>query len=377
MKKIFAALLTTVMMLSLFACGKKAKETTVPTTTEASQLTSQSAIDFSVVPDLPYIESLTVPYKAVLSPVLIDNILYMAVAKSDRIETDTNRLIAYDMKTGKEEILFTSKHDLANIQCIQSDGKWLVWADMQLYGGAADIYAMNLETKEISCVSKFSPEAPSFITPAYMDGTVYWIEEENLKCEGDNAVIGGSVYVYDCATKKKIKIADIQDIYLNNLRIAANDGKVVWFDSGAYYIYDVKTKKIDTIKSRQKDAMGIKYSDGYIISCETDDFKAQAVKKLVFINVKTQEYTDTAYGFQSFYVSKKFLAGSSGSLIYFFDKNGSELSEIKELTYSNAIDMTVSENGVFITVDENEGAKDKPPKLKNEVKLHIYRLGER
>ncbi|MEZ3496576.1 MAG: hypothetical protein K1V97_03295 [Lachnospiraceae bacterium] len=373
-----------ISLLILFSACTKAPDTTetsVPT--EAETPTFENALDaLRKTPDLPYIQSVTVPYKQVYSPVLCGNILYMAVAKSDRSETDTNRLVAYNIETGKEELLFTSKQELANMQSLQTDGKWLVWIDLALYGGECNIYMMDMQSREITRVNHFTSEAPSCTSPIYMDGKIYWIEEEKVIGDGEDLAIYGHVYVYDCLTKKKTAIAEVHNIYENNLQLAAKDGKVIWFERigevGAYYIYDVESGKTDTIPSKQPDAMNIQYTDGYIFATETENFKERTPKQLVCVNIQTKEITELLPEFSRFDLSNNYLIGFTGSVVWFYSRSGNSIECLPEIACSNFSDYQVNANDEFIIVEQNEGINKEPFKgLKDEITVRIYKLSER
>lgn len=375
MKKYCAAFICVLLFFSFVACGLPQKDGQA----ETGSVTSSAFNDFDVVPELPYIQTVTVPYKAVLSPILVGNTFYMAVAKEDRSETDTNRLVAYDLETGEEELLFTSSQELANIQLLQSDGKWLSFADCSLYGGACNIYVMNCENRKITCINKFSSEAPSFTYPVYMNGSVYWIEEEGVSGEGDSALIYGSVYSYDCENQSRKTIAKLNNIYINNLTVSAQDGKVVWFertgDEGKYYIYDVKSDSVKTIPSKKKDSMNVRYTDGFIYACETDDFKTQTAKELVSVNTATGEHTSLKWDLKPFYCTENYLVGSTGMLLHFFKRDKNTVTELEELTKSKVTTLGISQNDTVVLVDNNKGLPS--GELADETTLHIYKLSER
>lgn len=386
MNKYFRVSVATVLifLLLLFsACTRTPVTNETSASTETEIPTFENALEaLRKTPDLPYIQSVTVPYKQVYDPVLCGNILYMAVAKSDRSETDTNRLVAYDIETGKEELLFTSKQELANMQSLQTDGKWLVWIDLALYGGECNIYMMDMQSRAITCVNRFTSEAPSYTAPGYMDGKIYWIEEEKVIGEGDGLSIYGHVYVYDCLSKKKTAIAEVHNIYENNLNLAAKDGKVIWFErsgeAGEYYVYDVESGKIDTIPSKQPDAMNIQYTDGYIFATETENFKERTPKQLVCIRIETKEYTELLPEFSRFDLSDNYLLGFTGSVVWFYSRTDNSIECLPEIACSNFSDYHVNPNDEIIIVEQNAGIKETPfTGLKNEITVRIYKLSER
>ncbi len=373
-----------ISLLILFSACTKApdeNETGVPTETETT--TFENALEaLRKAPDLPYIQSVTVPYKQVYSPVLCGNVLYMAVAKSDRSETDTNRLVAYDIETGKEELLFTSKQELANMQSLQTDGKWLVWIDLALYGGECNIYMMDIQSREITRVNHFTSEAPSYTAPKLMGGKIYWIEEEKVIGNGNNLSIFGHVYAYDCLTKQKTDIAEVHNIYENNLNLAAKDGKVIWFERsgevGEYYIYDVESGKTDIIPSKQPDAMNIQYTDGYIFASETKNFKERTPKQMVCINIETKEITELSPEFKQFTLSDNYLLANTGLVVWFYSRTGNSIECLPEIACSDFSDYNVNANDEIIIVEQNKGINEKPFKgLKDEITVRIYKLNER
>lgn len=373
-----AAVLAITVLLS--ACGKQREvsESEPPSSAETT-----NALDaLRALPDLPYVQAVTVPYKDVLDPVLAGNTLYMAVAKADRTETDTNRLVAYNIETGEETLLFTSTQELAYMQNLQTDGEWLVWMDLHLYGGECNIYMMRLETREVTQVSHFSSEAPSYTSPVYMNGKIYWIEQEKVIGSGDDLTIAGHVYEYDCNTKQKSAVAEMQNIFTNNLNLAAKDGKVVWFErignTGAYHIYDTASGKTDVITSKQPDAMNIQYTNGYIFACETENFKEQTSKQMVCIDIKTGAYTELLQDFSNFCVTDNYLFGTTGSVVWFYERNNNELVEVLEIACSDCSSYNSGQGDTVFIVEQNEGINETPFQgLKNETTVRIYKLGER
>ncbi len=373
-----AAVLAITVLLS--ACGiQQDTSESEPSTSENVNVSN----DLSALPDLPYVQAVTVPYKKALDPVLVDNILYMAVAEADRTETDTNRLVAYNIETGEETLLFTSTQEYAYMQLLQTDGEWLVWMDLHLYGGECNIYMMRLETREITQVSHFSSEAPSYTSPVYMDGKIYWIEEENVIGSEDNLTIAGHVYEYDCNTKQKSAVAEMQNIFTNNLDLAAKDGKVVWFervgDAGNYYIYDAASGKTDVIASKQPDAMNIQYSDGCIFAFETENYNEQTSKQMVCIDIKTGAYTELVQNFINFRVTDNYLFGTTGSVVWFYERNkNNEPVVIPEIACSDFSSYNSGQGDTVFIVEQNDGISETPYQgLKNETTIRIYKLGER
>lgn len=378
-KRLYVLLsISLVFILCLFsACTNASGGPSVSETPSATD----TAYEVPDPADIPNMRTVTVPYKAVMDPVLCGDLLYMAVAKEDRSETDTNRLVAYNLETGEETLLFTSKQELAMMQALQTDGTWLVWIDLGLYGDACNIYMMNLETKEITLVNAFSSEAPSYTLPAYMDGKIYWIEEESVSGEGDDLRINGHVYSYDCASKEKTAIAELHNIYLNNLEVAAKDGKVVWFertgDNGAYYLYDTETGKTDVVPSQLPDAMNIQYVDGYIFSNETENFTEQTTKHMVDVQVDTKTYTKLEPNFTRFYLTDHYLLGFNGSSIPIYKRTGGTIEILSDYTIFKCTDFNINRGDQVIFVGENAGHSEKPFQgLHNEINLYICDLNE-
>lgn len=356
--KINVALVTALaVFVSLFGC----------TDAPNAVIDDESSTAVNKFDNIP--QTITVPYKAVLSPLLINDTLYMAVSEEDRSETDTNRLVSYNIETCEEEILFTSSQELANIQCLQGDQNWLVFADMALYGDNTNIYVMNINTRKFVCIYQTESSRSYYAIPTYMDGSVYWVEQD---FDDESGVIS----VYNCNEKSKETLATVKNVSTGNLRISAADGKVVWFDSGNYYLFDTVSEETQIIMAHNNDAMNVCYSNGYIFANETENFMQQTPKKLVCIDTATEEYSEFSWTLQRFIIGSEYFAGSTGSILRFFRINGNRIFEIKELSNTTAMDMTASHNDTFITVEKNAGMNENPfSGLKNETVLNIYRLG--
>lgn len=356
-------------LIFLTACthGHSTDDTTVSNNllTENSE-TTKFAVE-------TYYQTVKYPSKRIISPILHDGKLIMAVTTEERTETDCRYLVSYDLEKGTTDTLFESTHDLANIQQIQANDNWLVWNDLELYASESNIYAMSFETGIITKVNSFAPEAPSYTMPKLMGDCVYWVEEEGLKDEK----IYGTVYSYNCKTGKKEAISEMNDIYLYNLSLSADDGKVVWNEqrNGNWYIfvYDTETQKIKSFKTGEKCCYRVDYHDGYVLFVETEDFyRGDASETAKTLEISTGEIKEAKVMTNSPEMFGDYAVASSGSAVWFYRRSGSFFEMMGNL-YDKCSFYTISEDEIVITVMKNVGEDSE---LVNETELHIFDMKE-
>lgn len=351
-------ILVAALVISIFCgcCGCK------KTHTELSDSKS-SALNSSYITEdkiFPGVEKLTLDYRTIISPVIYGRTLYMSVSEEriPREDIDTRHIVSYNIDTGKTEYLYESAYDSAYIQQISCDGKWLVWADQEISGAACDICVMNLESRKIEKIDNLTPEAPAFMIPKLQNERVYWIKEEHYS-ESDNK-ISGSVYEYDCVTKKKRKIASLNYIDFYNISLSVGNGKVIWSetvnDKGTLFLYDIKSQKTEKYVTGFKYACAPLYTDGYAIfqGQNTFDNGFEQPNRNYWYNIKTGEITEVkALDSVMIAASDNFLATSCGMVIYYYKRDGEKLTLLEPYTAVRG-DCKFSENDIFINAREDE-----------------------
>lgn len=319
---------------------------------------SSQTAEEPVQPVFPGVEVLELDYRVVISPVIVDTTLYMAVSEERiaRDDADARHLISYDTETKATEYLFESNYASANIQQISCDGKWLVWCDQEIWGSSCEIYVMDLESREIKKIDSFKPEATSFLIPKLQSGRVYWIKEEGFN--EDQNKIYGSVYEYNCETEIRKKIYSLDYIDFYNISVGVGSGKVVWSetvnDVGTLFLYDIKSGKITEYPTNFKYACSPLYSNGYAKFQGQNDFsnRFELPNHNYWYNTKTGEITEIeALDDFMFAMSENYAATSCGTIIYYYKKKGDDLILLEPYTVERG-DCKFSENDIFINCYE-------------------------
>ena len=308
----------------------------------------------------PGMEVLEFDYRMVISPVIYGNTLYMAVSeeRKPREDYDARLLISYDIDTKETQYLYESVYESANLQQISCDGKWLVWTDQEAWGAACDICVMNLETREIKKVDSFKPEAASFLIPKLQKERVYWLKEESYN-ESENRIYG-SVYEYDCLAEKTKKLYSLDYIEFYNLAVGVGSGKVIWSetieDVGTLFIYDISSGKIDKYETSFKYACSPLYSNGFAKFQGQNDFsqRYEFPNRNYWYDTKTGKTSEiAALDDYMFAMSDNYVAASCGTIIYYYKKNGAELTLLEPYTAVRG-DCKFSENDIFINAVEQD-----------------------
>lgn len=361
-KKVSAIFLIILFTVGLASCSANSD-------TEESTITSSKLSDTEV--NAINHKTVKVPFRKILSPVIYNDDLIMAVATEDRTETDCYYLILYDIETGKYETIFESEHEYANIQHIQCNDNWLVWNDVELYASSSVTYFMNLATKKITKANEFNPEAPSTTIPKLMGDYIYWIEEEGIK----NEKIFGSVYSFNCKTQKRERIAKLDDVYLYNLSLDANDGKVVWNEqkdnAWAIYVYDIAAKQTAKYDTGEDCCYGVNCKNGCVLFLETKDYyRGDASKKTRLLDLSTGKITDAGLMPGQAAMFGDYAFACSATAVWFYKRSGDSFKPIDGLVDKNAVAAYYGGDNTVISVAKNAGFGSE--EAVNETELHIF-----
>lgn len=103
-----------------------------------------------------------------------------------------------------------------------------------------------------------------------IDDYIIWNEEEKFV----DGKIKGSIYIYNCRTNEKKRIAEMEEMGVHNYLIRHNGYKLLWSDTkdnqSYYHIYDMKTESLKLIPTTRQYAMHPILLDNYIVSDEFD-----------------------------------------------------------------------------------------------------------
>jgi beta propeller repeat protein len=155
-----------------------------------------------------------------------------------------------DLTSKQPALVSQSSYDQANPV---TDGRWVVWqdgrnapgADPSDYTANFDLYAANLDDKQVFLVS----DAPQLQgSPSIANGVVVWADYRDAKNSTD--ADAGDIYMFDLASGQETQITDLPSAQSH----AVTNGKVVaWADfrnepdpqgfNGDIYGYDISSKQ--------------------------------------------------------------------------------------------------------------------------------------
>lgn len=70
---------------------------------------------------------------------LVGNELFIAVNADQTNRASVNELLAVNVKTKKQRMLFQSAHEEAMVQWVQANNRWVVWEDSTSFGAESTI----------------------------------------------------------------------------------------------------------------------------------------------------------------------------------------------------------------------------------------------
>lgn len=319
-----------------------------------------------------FYESIEVPYPMVNTPVLYNNKIIMAAAKPDATDIICRYIVEYDIETGESEVLFESTQTGGHIQQMQINESWVLWNDVNIYGGApCYFYVMNLESGEIKLAGNTEHDA----IPSLMDDCVYWMD----RTKTENNISSGHIYRYNCLTEKTDTIADVTDVNALTVSLSSKEGKVVWNDIegeiNSIYIFDSATEETSKIDTPYKYIISPSYHDGNVVFVETENIKDSSVpRNFQLYNIKKETYTNLNLNNRyriNILEEYAVISASHHTWIYRYD-NG-KLEPIKALI-DKAEDFTVSTDNIVINVVPNYNMNTGV--LSPVTELHILRLNE-
>lgn len=178
------------------------------------------------------------PFKKFSSAQIYGDYIYASVEYDKKSYYD--KLIKYDMKTKKHEVIFQSEFENPVIQNIMVNDKWVVWLDSDMSWGSIRIYCMDKKTNEKRLVRKLDSDVGNMDTPILYKNYISWIGFDNEDVP--------HVYIYDIENDEIIELYTLQNISFYNCGVHMNNDKLVWIDNinekGYYFVYDLNNKKI-------------------------------------------------------------------------------------------------------------------------------------
>lgn len=230
-------------------------------------------------------EDIDLPFYRYNHPVINNGNIYLCINNNIN-KNSIDKLISYNIKTKKQEVLYHSRYEEAAVQWTKVNDNWLVFVDSSSDGLNANIMAMNLKTREKRELAKTNPERYTVFAPELYNDYVAWVEViQDKKIE---------VKLHDLKSNKTVSIANINNYGLFNAFASINDDKLVWSDvinnKGYYYMYDINSKETKNFPAPKQYPGYPIYSNNEIYSLNFDDYNQWSIQSFGYFDIKTQKY---------------------------------------------------------------------------------------
>ncbi|WP_033826439.1 hypothetical protein [Bacillus andreraoultii] len=287
-----------------------------------------------------------IPYRNYNHPVIHEGEMFVNVSNHTFNTYNVDSLIKYNMKTGKEELLYKSEYEESSMQKTEVNDDWLVWVDSSADGYNEKILSMNLLNGKIKTLAETNPKYLTILSPELYNHYVAWVELSH-----SNQI---KVKLHNLTTNETIDVADINDYSLYNASVYLDNEYLLWTDTmngkGYYYLYNVHSKKIENYQAPRAYPAYATYSDGKIFSINFDDQTDWTNQDFGYFDIETKTYHSLKHGdfinhFDTY--KDKLVILDSNNKLYFYKMIKNKLNPID-------INITEEENPVFASFD-NDG----------------------
>ncbi|MFJ8102125.1 hypothetical protein [Lysinibacillus sp. NPDC096212] len=204
----------------------------------------QSSNYYQII-DKDFNKTVDLPFTSITSFRGNSSSIFMSVDHKSPNALD-NKVVQYDRMTQKYKTIFNSKFELPSMQGLELNENWLVWVDADESGWQLNPYFMNLKTKEIQPLTKENEEDVFNDFPVLIGDYAAWIKS-------DRKVEKAEVMLKNLKTNDTESIFDLNTYTFMNMHLSSKDGKILFTDKknnyGYLYLYDVKSKEIEEIKT--------------------------------------------------------------------------------------------------------------------------------
>lgn len=301
--------------------------------------------------------NISTKYRRVISPILFDNSIFMAVSMNNRFSNDTNILMEYNLNTKKYIKIFESEFEYANIQGIQVNKNWLVWEDMSVDGTEDNIWVMNRKNKSKKKINISKTESPSFTVPILIYDYILWINEEEII----NNKLKGYIKQYDCLNDETKVICSINEIGMHNFRLENYGENILWSDKvkddSYYFVYNVHTRKRVKIKINMDYSLHPILINKYIISNEfadEDNTDENNTLQPYIYNIDTKKSHKLDVKLNGYYSYNDNLITNNGKDVFIYSiEDNLNIIKRKVIVNENYEDYYVAENQSLIFLKRN------------------------
>ncbi|MGE7949474.1 hypothetical protein [Lysinibacillus sp. NPDC093688] len=308
-------------------------------------------LEYYQIVDEDFNKTVDVPFSSITSFRGNANSIFMSADHKSSSGLD-NKIIQYNRKTQTYKTIFNSKFKFPSVQGLEMNDNWLVWVDADEGGGQINPYLMNLNTNEIQPLTQENDPNIDNDFPVLVEDYAAWISM-------DQRTSKPKVMLKNLQTNETDSIFDLNTYTFMNMFLSAKEGKILFTDKknnvGYLYLYDVKSKEIEEIKTNYEFIGWASLLNGQQFIYLTFNDPSEPIvdeRKLLFYNVSnkhTQEVVSDVLNVNSLYTdfnNQVFFSYDDKSFMKFKVKNNSLVKNGKlETPY---IYRFSAENGIYI-----------------------------
>ncbi|MFE3576042.1 hypothetical protein [Lysinibacillus sp. NPDC059133] len=260
-------------------------------------------LEYYQIVDEDFNKTVDVPFSSITSFRGNASSIFMSVDHKSPSGLD-NKIIQYNRKTQTYKTIFNSKFKLPSVQGLEMNDNWLVWVDADEGGGQINPYSMNLKTNEIQPLTEENDPNINNDFPVLVEDYAAWISM-------DLRTSKPKVMLKNLKTNETESIFDLNTYTFMNMFLSAKDGRILLTDKknnvGYLYLYDVKNKEIEEIKTDYEFIGWASLLNGQQLIYLTFNDPSELIvdeRKLLFYNVSskhTQEVVSDALNVNSLY----------------------------------------------------------------------------
>ncbi|MEQ6353449.1 hypothetical protein ABNX05_02340 [Lysinibacillus sp. M3] len=207
--------------------------------------TENETLEYYQIVDEDFNKTVDVPFSRITSFKGNASSIFMSVDHKSPSGLD-NKIIQYNRKTQQYKTIFNSKFEFPSVQGLEMNDNWLVWVDADEGGGQKNSYLMNLKTNEIQPLTEENNPNIDNDFPVLVEDYAAWISI-------DLRTGKPKVMLKNLKTNETDSIFDLNTYTFMNMFLSAKEGKILFTDKknnvGYLYLYDLKSKEIDEIKT--------------------------------------------------------------------------------------------------------------------------------
>lgn len=337
-------LLISIFFIQRAVHNRSNSKTTNPLTNQPYSITNYK---FDSTKKSDVLSMIELPYDDVESLSLEGNTLFTSVLNYPK-----GNLIAYDLKSKSEQILFKSPLK-TSYQELMINKDWILWRDCGDEFTMNTIYARNRKTGKDKVI--YNEKHSCLIVPCLYNNFAAWIDYSQK-----------GILLYDLNTGRSKIIGTINELDFYNMFIYMSDNMLLWTDcingKGYYLLYDLNTGKTNKIEAPCKYPGYAEMTQGKIFSLNfMNDYHNWTLNRLGVFDISTKEYKqlcDSAINLMRVGENSIAVMDRNNKLILYIINNNN-LIKVTDILGSQGIDGIYYSEGDKLIVEPQTKTKQK------------------